>query len=318
MAKQLIIAVAGPTASGKTALAVELALIYGGEIISADSMQVYKGMDIATAKPAEEEKKGVPHHLLNFLEKTEYFSAARFTELAKKIIDDIIGRDKTPIIAGGTGLYIDSLLQNTDFGNVPEDGKLRESLKKRMEEKGGEALLEELRAVDPEKAGILHPNNKNRIIRALEVFYLTGEALSEREKRSKLTPSPYNAVYIGLDYRDRQKLYEKIEKRTDRMIKNGLIEEARELLSSDPDSCFLIPDSSAHAIGYKELLPYFSREATLEEAASKLKRSTRNYAKRQLTWFRKNKDINWIYVDDCGDFECIVEKAKEIIGEKLC
>lgn len=308
MNKKKVIAVAGATASGKTSLAVELALRLGGEIISADSMQIYKGMFIATAQPTEEEKKGVPHHLIAFLEPNEKYSVAQFVLDAEKCIDDIIARGKVPIIAGGTGLYIDSLLCGIDFGEVPDNGEMRANLKARLDEEGAEKLLAELSEIDPETAQMLHINNTGRIMRALEVYYLTGETISEQKRKSREKGTQYAPLYIYIDYKDRQTLYDRIEKRVDIMVQNGLLEEAEKFISLGEET------TAKQAIGYKELKPYFKGECSLEEAIDNLKKETRHYAKRQMTWFRRNEEKFTVYPDCDSDFaEKAVERAKEFL-----
>ena len=300
-----LVAVAGPTASGKTALAVELALRLGGEVISADSMQIYKGMDIATAKPTAAEMKGVPHHLIGFLEPTEEFSVADYAVLAHRTIRAVHERGKLPILAGGTGLYLDAVVNNISFAEIETDGALRAELIRLAEEQGAECLLEELRTVDPESEARLHPHNLARIIRAVEVYRLTGIPMSEHQRRSRLTPRLYRTALLGLNFRDRQRLYDRIDLRVDRMLEAGLLEEARQVLAPDR----LKP--ARQAIGYKELAPYFAGEETLAEAVGRIKQESRRYAKRQLTWFRRNERINWIYIDDCQNMEEIVAKAVE-------
>ena len=291
MEKIPAIVVVGATASGKTALAVALAKHYGGEVISADSMQIYQGMEIATAKPTEAEKEGVPHHLMGFLPVTETYSVARYVEEAGRIAGEIAARGNVPIVAGGTGLYIDSLIDNIIFEDEPDNGAVRAALKARREKEGIEALFAELERVDPEAAAGLHIHNENRVLRALEVYALTGETISERRRRSRLAESRFDAVWIGLDYRDRQSLYDRIDRRVDDMLARGLLREAEEY--------YRLPEAAtaSQAIGYKELKGYFSGTLTPEEAVGNLKRATRRYAKRQLTWFRKNGRIHWIFRD---------------------
>ncbi len=304
--KQIPLAVvAGPTASGKTALAVELALRLGGEVISADSMQIYKGMDIATAKPTAEEMRGVPHHLIGFLDPAEAFSVADYAALAHRTIRKVYERGRLPILAGGTGLYIDAVTDNLSFAEIETDGALRAELKRLAEERGGKYLLEELREVDPESAARLHPNNLARIIRAVEVYRLTRIPMSEHQRRSRLTPQIYRTVMLGLNFRDRQKLYDRIDLRVDRMLEAGLLEEAEQVLAQDSLK------TARQAIGYKELIPYFAGEDSLSEAVGRIKQESRRYAKRQLTWFRRNERISWIYSDECQDMEEIVTKAVE-------
>lgn len=286
-----VIAIVGPTASGKTALGAEIAEEFSGEVVSADSMQIYKGMDIATAKPTKEEMRGIPHHLIGFLDRNVSFSVADYVELAGSVIGDISERKKLPVIVGGTGLYVSSLLDNIKFADIKSDAGLRKKLEDEAERLGNSYLFEKLEKVDPESAAELHPNNLVRVIRALEVYELTGKKLSLFKAESRLEESPYDPVMIGLDYNDRQILYDRINKRVDIMVKNGLVEEAQSIF----DSCNM--KTAGNAIGYKELIPYFKKEKSLEECISKIKQETRRYAKRQLTWFRKNAKINWLKLD---------------------
>ena len=301
MDKLPVIAVVGATASGKTALAVGLAKYYGGEVISADSMQLYQGMDIATAKPTEEEKAGVPHHLMDFLPVTESYSVARYVAAANRAADEIVSRGHIPVIAGGTGLYVDSLLDNVLFEDEPDNAAFRETLKQRRKTEGIEALFAELERVDPETAAQLHIHNENRVLRALEVYYLTGETISERRRRSRMQESRFDPLWIGLDFQDRQLLYDRIDRRVDDMLARGLLKEAEDY--------YRLPRAAtaSQAIGYKELRPYFDGLIPLEEAADNLKRATRRYAKRQLTWFRKNERIHWIFRDGKSDEEINAE-----------
>ena len=301
MNKLPVIAVVGATASGKTALAVGLAKYYGGEVISADSMQLYQGMDIATAKPTEEEKAGVLHHLMDFLPVTESYSVARYVAAANAAADEIVSRGHIPVIAGGTGLYVDSLLDNVLFEDEPDNAAVREALKQRRETEGIEALFAELERVDPETASQLHIHNENRVLRALEVYYLTGETISERRRRSRLRETRFDPVWIGLDYRDRQLLYDRIDRRVDEMMARGLLKEA--------ESYYRLPRAAtaSQAIGYKELKPFFDGVIPQEEAVENLKRATRRYAKRQLTWFRKNDRIHWIFRDGKTEDEILAE-----------
>lgn len=299
-----VVVIAGPTASGKTSLSVELAKRLNGEIISADSMQIYKEMNIATAKPDEEEKCGIKHHLMDFLSPDEEFSVAEYKKLACEAIDDILSRGKLPIICGGTGFYIDTVVNNTEFLDF-EKSDIRSQLEKRADEEGTEKLLEELRNVDPESASVLHKSDRKRIIRALEVYYATGKTKTEQNLQSHINESKYRFCLIALNAEDRQFIYDRINLRVDMMIKAGLIEEAEKFYSS------LISSTSKQAIGYKELKPYLDGEAELDQCIEKLKMETRRYAKRQLTWFRRNPDINWINIDTSPD---MVAEAEEIIN----
>ncbi|MBR3975153.1 MAG: tRNA (adenosine(37)-N6)-dimethylallyltransferase MiaA [Clostridia bacterium] len=311
MKKIPVIAVVGATASGKTAMAVNLAKLFNGEVISADSMQIYKEMNIATAKPDKSEQDGIPHHLIDFLETDEKYSVARFVEDAKRCAKDIYSRGKIPVVAGGTGLYVDSFLENVLFDDEPDNTVVREKLLERRQKEGIDSLFEELKKIDPETASSLHINNEGRIIRALEIYYLTGQTKSERLVLSRRAQSAFSPVYIGLDYKDREKLYSRIDLRVDIMLQNGLLEEAKEYFSIEKNC------TAAQAIGYKELAPFFNGEITLEEAVDNLKRATRRYAKRQLTWFRKNKKINWIYCDEYEDYQDILNRASCIIRKHL-
>ncbi len=306
-----IIVVSGPTASGKTALAVELAKIYGGEVISADSMQIYTDMDVASAKATHEEMQGIPHHLMNFLDPAESFSVADFVTLCDKTARDIISRGKIPIICGGTGLYISSFVDNITFDDSTQDFAFREEMRKFAEENGAAALLEKLREIDPETASTLHENNVGRVIRALEVYKTTGHTISEAKKNSRLNPSPYNFAMITLDFADREQLRRRINERVDKMAENGLVDEAR--------ACFLQENrpTAAQAIGCKELYPYFRGEKSLSECLDELKLRTRQYAKRQLTWFRRDKRFSPIVINPDDNFQQIVEKARSVIDKKL-
>ncbi len=307
MEKTFIVVVCGPTASGKTGLAVELAKRLGGEVISADSMQLYTGLDIASAKPTKEEMQGIPHHMMDFLPPTTSFSVADYVEMARKKIAEVAARGKLPIIAGGTGLYINSLVDNIEFDDTSSDMAYRDELRAIEKEKGAGFLLEMLREVDPESAEKLHANNQSRIIRALEVYHISGKKMSDVQAESRRNPSPYEPCMIALNYTDRQDLYDRINKRVDIMLEQGLLEEAREFFTHSDY------DTAAQAIGYKELKPYFDGKATLEECVEHLKQATRHYAKRQLTWFRKDKRINWINVDKSTSSEEIIEIAENFV-----
>lgn len=306
MTKQPLIVICGPTASGKTALSIALAKTIGCEVVSADSMQIYKGMTIATAKPTPEEMDGVPHHLIDFLEPSNSFSVADYVSLAHKAIEDIGNRGMIPLVCGGTGLYINSLVDNITFDESCSSTTLRDELLELAKEKGNVYLLDMLRKFDPESAERFHENNLTRIIRAIEVYKTTGKTISQFNRESKDKGSPYDAVMIGINYCDRQKLYDRINLRVDMMMENGLLDEAKEILSGDLKTSY-------QAIGYKELAPYFKGEASLEDCVDKLKMESRRYAKRQLTWFRRDERINWIYADECSSFEEIVAKALEIV-----
>ncbi len=284
-----LICVCGPTASGKTALSVALAQRLHTEIISADSMQIYRGMDIGTAKPTFGERGNVPHHLLDVCEPGESFSVARYVELADSAAQDILSRGMIPIVVGGTGLYMDALIECSVFSGGDTDAEVREKYKRMAEEQGNEAVHACLERIDPESAEKLHPNNLKRVIRALEVYESTGSTLGDFN-RSHKRPSPkYEALKLGICPDDRQTLYDRIERRVDKMLSEGLLEETRRLLESGN-----LNSTAAQAIGYKELLGYLKEEASLEECVSVLKQRTRNYAKRQLTWLRRDKNIHWL------------------------
>lgn len=304
MEKTKIICVVGATASGKTDLSVKLAKAVDGEIISADSMQVYKNMPIATAVATKEEQDGVPHHLVEFLDTDQTFSVADFVERAKVLIDEITARGRVPIVAGGTGLFVDSLVKNISFSQVGSNAEIRNELA----EKSNEELFEKLLELDPKSAEDIHPNNRKRVIRALELC-MSGTSKTEQNENSMLIDSPYDALYIGIGYRDRQKLYDRINKRVDLMLEAGLENEARQMLGKQGLT-------ARQAIGHKELQPYIDGNITLDEAVEGLKRETRRYAKRQLTWFRRNENINWLYADEMSRDE-LVEKAVDLAKNHL-
>lgn len=288
-----IVTVAGPTASGKTALAVALAKRLNGEVISADSMQVYAEPRIGTARPDESEMAGIPHHLLGFLPLSQPYSVAQYAEDARAAIADIHSRGKLPILCGGTGLYIQAVTENLSFSPENSHDDCRAELKARAAAEGIEVLLAELTAIDPETAARLHPNDEGRIIRALEVYKMTGRTMTEQRQLSRTQPTPYNNTLLFLDFRNREVLYDRIDRRVDVMLQNGLLAEAETLLAAPT------APTAMQAIGYKELAPYFAGTLTLEEAVDNLKRSTRRYAKRQLSWFRRLAEP--LYVDDYPD-----------------
>ncbi len=304
MKKTKIICVVGATASGKTALGVELAKAVGGEIISADSMQIYKDMPIATAAATEDEKQNVPHYLLEFLDSAERFSVADFVKLAKEKISNIASRGKVPIIVGGTGLFIDSLVQNVAFSDISADESLRAELNGKSTDELYVMLLKE----DPKAAADIHKNNRKRVIRALELA-IGGTTKTEQNDNSRLGDNPYDALYIGINYKDRQTLYDRINRRVDIMLENGLIDEAKRMLSRSGTT-------AKQAIGHKELSPHLSGEMSLDDAAENIKRATRRYAKRQLTWFRRNEKINWLYADEMTGDE-LVNKATTVAKDFL-
>lgn len=287
-----LIVIVGPTASGKTALSINLAKRYNAEIISADSMQVYKSMDIATAKPDKDEMDGVVHHLIDFVDINHRFSVAEYLTLAKEKINDIYSRGKNIVIVGGTGLYINSLIDNIEFEEERENN-LRQELMQEAERMGGNFMLDKLRSLDPEYADKLFPNDIGRIIRGIEINLIFGHSMSEHKKLSRANVSPYTPFILGIAYRDREKLYDRINKRVDIMLENGLLNEAEDFFNKLGKQ-----DTAVQAIGYKELFPYLKGEIPLSEAVENLKKATRNYAKRQITWFKKDQRINWIYADE--------------------
>lgn len=290
-----VAAVVGPTGSGKTALACSLAERFDLTIICADSMQIYEGMEIASAAPDPEERRSAPHRLFGIKQPDENFSVADYVNLASKEISSVAEEGRLPCIVGGTGLYIDSLLCGRTFSDEPSDGGvLRRRLTEEAERVGYADMLERLRAIDPETAARLHENDRKRIIRAFEVYELHGITPSEFNKMSREKESPYTSAVIGVTYKDREKLYSRINERVDRMLESGLVEEAKRLRSR-------LGATAVQAIGHKEIYPFIDGSISLDEAAENLKRATRRYAKRQLTWFNRNKDIYWIYMDECDD-----------------
>ena len=304
-----IICVAGPTASGKTSLAVELAKVTNGEVVSCDSMQIYRRMTIGTAKPTMEEMDGIPHHMIDICDPEESFSVSRYCCMATPIVEDITKRGKTAIIAGGTGLYMDSLIRGNDFAPFPATGH-RQRLEEKLEKVGLDNLLAELAAIDPEAAE-RSQRNPRRIIRALEVFYETGETITAHNVRTQAIPPRFDPLWIGLDFDPRSELYKRIDLRVDIMLQQGLLDEIRELLDSG-----ISPDCTAmQAIGYKEFVQALRGNMSLEEAASDLKQASRRYAKRQLTWFRRNPKIHWLTRTPETDPEEILEKARQLTGE---
>lgn len=306
-----IIAVAGPTASGKSALALELCKRLDGELISLDSMQIYRGLDIGTAKPTKAEQAEVCHHMIDICEPTENFSAAEFAERAHKVIADVQSRGKKAVLCGGTGLYLDTVLGRLDFGEIESDEKLRGELIAFAEKNGADALHERLREIDPHAAEKIHPNNVRRVARAIEIYELTGKTKTEHD-REAISDSPYESLIIGLDYDDREVLYNRINRRVDAMIEAGLEGEVRSLVSRG----LLSAESTAgQAIGYKEMLGYIAGDCSLGDAVEKIKLGTRRYAKRQLTWLRRNPSINWLYPDRLGDFRSLVCEAEKIINK---
>lgn len=307
--KKRIIAVVGPTASGKSALAIELAKRLDGEIICCDSMQIYKQMNIGTAKPDADELSQAKHHLFDFADPCQSFSCADYIPLAERMVDDIISRGKTPIFCGGTGLYLDRFLSGAEFEETAVDEDFRREMNAFANEYGNEALHQKLREIDEQSAEEIHPNNVKRVIRALEIYRTSGKRKSDLDRESKNFDSKYEAIQIGLKYEDRELLYSRINLRVDRMIQAGLLEETRELLES---GVFEKNATAAQAIGYKELLTYIRGEKTLIDAIEDLKIATRRYAKRQMTWFNSHGDVKWI-VADGRELSSIVDEAENII-----
>ena len=302
-----IICIAGPTASGKTALAVELAKEFDGEVVSCDSMQVYRRMDIGTAKPTRDEMQGIPHHMIDVAEPDEDFSVSRYCEMATPIVDDIIARGKTAIIAGGTGLYMDSLIRGNDFAPFPATGH-RQRLEEKLNELGLDAMIAELSAIDPEAVERAQ-RNPRRIIRALEVFYETGETITAHNLRTQAIPPRYSPLWLGLDFEPRKCLYDRIDLRVGIMLDMGLEKEIRDLLASGiPAAC-----TAMQAIGYKEFVAALDGQCTMEEAADDVRQSSRRYAKRQLTWFRRNQEMNWLTRHEGEGAEEIMERARQLI-----
>ena len=301
-----LICIAGPTASGKTALSIALAKELDGEIVSCDSMQVYRRMDVGTAKPTLEERAGIPHHMLDVAEPEEDFSVSRYCAMADPIVEDILARGKTAIIVGGTGLYMDSLIKGNDFAPFPATG-VREALEARPIEE----VFAELSQVDPEAAARLHLSDKKRIIRAMEVFLETGITISEHNRRTQAIPPKYQPVWFALEDKNRADLYARIDSRVTQMLQDGLVEEITALLASGiPAKC-----TAMQAIGYKEFVAALQGHITIEEAADQVRQSSRHYAKRQLTWFRRNKDIHWLVREPGMATEEILQMARQVLHE---
>ncbi len=295
--------VAGPTASGKTALAVELCRRFGGEVISADSMQVYDTLCVGTARPNEEEQGGIPHHLMGFLPPDASYSVAKYAEQAHRVIAEVHSRGKLPVLCGGTGLYIQAVTENLSYEQQPENREVRDRLHERIAREGGDVLLRELSKRDPETAARLHPNDHGRIIRALEIIETTGRTITQQNEASRKAGSPYALCGLRLDFRDRERLYDRINRRVTAMLENGLEAEAR-WLREQPNT-----DTVRQAIGYKELNPYLTGKVTLDEAADAIRQGTRRYAKRQLSWFRREEWMTTVYMDDA---DCI-EQAMALV-----
>lgn len=306
LSKPRVVAVGGPTASGKTALSVALARAFDGEIINADSMQIYKNLDVGTAKPSAEERQGIPHYLLDFLSPETPYSVADFTAAADPLIRDITARGRLPLVVGGTGLYITSLLSGMAFAPEKTDPAIRARLQARADTEGSAALYAELQRIDPDYAAQVHPNNLPRVIRALELFEAAGRRMSDQRREARPAEAPYHALCLCLTCRDRAVLYSRIDRRVDEMVENGVLDEARQVY--DHRDAYR---TAAQAIGYKEFFPYFEGTANLTECTERLKQATRNYAKRQLTWFRRQNDAVWLYLDeeDVTEHACTLVRA---------
>ena len=306
-----ILVVSGPTASGKTRLAVELALRSNGEVVSADSMQIYRRMNIGTAKPTHEEMRCVPHHMIDIADPEEDFSVARYVEMAAQCVDDILARGKLPIVAGGTGLYIDSLLSGRTFAQFDTASPLRSELEARIRTLGGQALLDELAAVDPESAARLHPNDEKRIVRALEVYLSTGKTITQHNLETRSIPPRYNALTLTLAFSRREDMWARIDQRVDEMMGSGLVAEVQGLLKDGvPEKC-----TAMQAIGYKEMAAALRSGGDVNAAAEEIKLRSRQYAKRQLTWFRRTSGAKWIFWDTVPDFAAGLQASTRYLEE---
>lgn len=311
MSKKIVV-ICGPTASGKTALSIALAKAFDGEVVSADSMQIYRRMDIGTAKPTREEMDGVPHHMLDVAEPGEAYSVSRYVEEATACVEDILARGKLPIVCGGTGLYIDGLIRGTDYQPAGTNNGIREQLEGEWEAQGAEQMMARLAAADPDSAARLHLSDKRRILRALEVYLATGETITVHNARTKAIPPRYEAVMIGLNTEPRQILYDRIDRRVGIMLEQGLLQEVQSLLEDG-----LLEGTAAQAIGYKELLAYFRGEMTLETAADLIRQKSRNYAKRQLTWFRRDERVKWIVYNAPQAAQAVLQEATNYLNQTL-
>ena len=311
MSKKIVV-ICGPTASGKTALSIALAKAFDGEVVSADSMQIYRRMDIGTAKPTKEEMDGVPHHMLDVAEPGEAYSVSRYVEEATACVEDILARGKLPIVCGGTGLYIDGLIRGTDYQPAGTDNGIREQLEGEWEAQGAEEMMARLAAVDPDSAARLHLSDTRRSLRALEVYLATGETITAHNARTKAIPPRYEAVMIGLNTEPRQILYDRIDRRVGVMLEQGLLQEVQSLLEDG-----LLEGTAAQAIGYKELLAYFRGEMTLETAADLIRQKSRNYAKRQLTWFRRDARVKWIVYNAPEAAQAVLQEATNYLTQTL-
>ncbi len=314
MKKQKLLVIGGPTASGKTALGVELAKRLNGEVISADSMQIYKGLDITTAKPAPEEMQGIPHHLISIIPRSQNFSVAEYVSLAGQKIQEISARGKLPVMVGGTGLYLDSVVNGIQFSPEQEDLSLRQELFGRAETEGNAVLYQQLQKLDPEACEKIHVNNTVRLVRALEVCLRTGKPFTEYKKQNLSSEPPYQAIQLGLDYASRQELYDRINRRVFNMLDAGMLEEVRQAYEEGTVG------TAAAAIGYKELIPYLKQQSALDDCIAMIQQESRRYAKRQLTWFRRNAQIQWLILSKNDELQEISEKAEKMIAkiENLC
>ena len=310
-----VLCVVGPTATGKTKMGVALARRFGGEVVSVDSMQLYRGMEIGTAAPTAEEMEGIPHHMVGVADPAESWSAARYVRAADACVQDILRRGRLPVLVGGTGLYLDSLIRGTDFAAGSQGGEIRQALQRRAQTEGIEVLLEELRRIDPQAAAKLHPRDEKRIIRALEVWQETGQTITEHDRWERQRPPKYDALYIGLDFIDRQDLRDRIDRRVDSMVAGGLLAEVETLLASG-----LPREATAlQAIGYKQFLPVAEKKAIAETAIEEVKLRSRQYAKRQLTWLRRNPEIFWVRWGHEPNFPEGLQKATEYLRSRgLC
>lgn len=307
-----IVIICGPTATGKTKLGVALAKHLNGEVVSADSMQIYRHMAIGTAQPSEEEREGIPHHMMAIVDPDENYSVARYVEEASARVDDILARGKVPILVGGTGLYIDALCAGRTFSAFRPESGCRERLQEIAAQGGLPCLWKDLQGIDPEAAEKLHPNDEKRIIRALEVWYETGETITQHNRRTRAIPPRYEALTIALTYRDRQALYDRIDRRVDGMMDQGLVEEVRNLLAMGiPKEC-----TAMQAIGYKEMVEAVVNHGDIQAAAEEVKLRSRQYAKRQLTWFRRNKEAHWIYLENDPNFPAVVQDSTNFLRWK--
>lgn len=308
--KKKAIVVVGATASGKTALGVHIAKKFNGEVISADSMQIYKGMDIATAKPTADEMDGIKHHLIDFVDVKNQYSVSNYCDDAKIIFNKVVESGKIPVIVGGTGLYIDSFLSNTKFFEAASSDSIRQQLLLEADKNGIESLYEQLKEIDPDAAVNIHPNNIVRVVRALEIYKTTGKTLTEQNRLSHTVESDIEPLYIGINYADRENLYKRINLRVDLMLEAGLLEEAKEFFKINPSK------TAFNAIGYKELKPFIDGNLSYDVCVDNLKRETRRYAKRQITWFKRNKNINWVFSDKLSKEE-LFKSVDELINDFL-